>query len=228
MPEPTDSFGQPADSRETIQEILRAVRRNVVRVVFTTLVCLMVGYGLTLIWPTKFESSTKFRMRDPAMLIGAIQAVTREDISGLSETKKGDALSNEMRSRKRIEDVMNVLQWPEWLETAGKESERRDLVHKFADNLKVDMERDVTGVYMVTLTFRWTSPRKATDFVNGLRDSWIQLTMEGFKKKTEDDNDREMAVLTTAADRPMRSATGRPNSSPSARSRPSVSVPIRP
>ena len=65
MPDLTDNFGQPADSRETIQEILRAVRRNVVRVVFTTLVCLMVGYGLTLIWPTKFESQTKFRMRDP-------------------------------------------------------------------------------------------------------------------------------------------------------------------
>lgn len=195
MADLTDSFGQPADSRETIQEIIRAVRRNTVRVIFTTLVCLMLGYGLTLIWPSKFESSTKFRMRDPTMIIGAIQAVTREDISGLSEVKKGDALSNEMRSRKRIEDVMNELQWPEWLETAGKESDRRDLVHKFADNLKVELAKDPTGVYMVSLTFRWTSPRKATDFVNGLRDSWIQLTIEGFKKKTEEDNDVEEGLL---------------------------------
>lgn len=195
MPELTDSFGQPADARETIQEILRAIRRNTVRVIFTTLVCLMVGYGLTLIWPSKFESKTIFRMRDPSMVIGAIQVVSREDLQGLSETKKVDALTNELRSRKRIEDVMSVLQWPEWLETAGKESDRRDLVRKFAENLKVEMERDATGVYMVTLTFRWTSPRKATDFVNRLRDSWIQLTMEGFKQKLEDDNDTEEAIL---------------------------------
>jgi hypothetical protein len=195
MADPQDSFGQPADSRETIQEIVRAIRRNLVRVVFTTLVCLMLGYGLTLIWPTKFESMTVFRMRDPAMLVGAIQAVTREDISQLSETKKVDALTNEMRSRKRVEDVMDELQWPEWLETAGKESERRDLVRKFGENLSVEMERDVTGVYVVTLTFSWTSPRKSMDFVNGLRDSWIQLTMDGYKRKLEDDADREEAML---------------------------------
>ena len=37
-----------------------------------------------------------------------------------------------------------------------------------------------------------------------------------------------MAVLTTAAERPMSSATGSPNSSPSIRSRPCVSVPASP
>ena len=195
MPELPDTFGQPADARETIQEILRAVRRNTVRVIFTTLVCLMVGYGLTLIWPSKFESKTIFRMRDPAMVIGAVTVVSREDLQGLSESKKVDALKSELRSRKRIEDVMNVLQWPEWLETAGKESDRRDLVRKFGENLGVEMERDATGLYMVTLTFRWTSPRKAMDFVNRLRDSWTQLTMEGFRQKLEDENDSEEAVL---------------------------------
>ena len=37
-----------------------------------------------------------------------------------------------------------------------------------------------------------------------------------------------MAVLTTAAESPMSSATGSPNSSPSLRSRPSASVPKMP
>ena len=198
MPELPDTFGQPPDARETIQEILRAIRRNTVRVIFTTLVCLMVGYGLTLIWPSKFESSTKFQMRDPSMVVGAVQVVAREDLQGLSEIKKVDALTTELRSRKRIEDVMSVLQWPEWLETAGKESDRRDLQRKFADNLKVEMQRDATGVYMVALTFRWTSPRKATDFVNRLRDSWIQLTMEGYKQKLEDESDTQEALLRQA------------------------------
>ena len=200
MPEFTDSFGQPADARETIQEILRAIRRNTVRVVFTTLVCLMVGYGITLIWPSKFESTTKFQMRDPSMVIGAVAVVTREDLNGLSETKKVDALRSELRSRKRIEDVMNVLQWPEWLETAGKESDRRNLVKKFGENLDVEMARDATGVYMVEQSFKWTSPRKAADFVNRLRDSWIQLTMEGFKQKLEDDSDTQEALLRQARD----------------------------
>jgi len=198
MPDFSDTFGQPVDAREAIQEILRAIRRNTVRVIFTTLVFLMIGYGLTLVWPTKFESQTKFQMRDPGMLMGAIQAVSREDLGGLSELKKVDALTAELRSRKRIEDVMSELQWPEWLETAGKESDRRDLVRKFGENLKVEMMRDVTGVYMVTLTFRWTSPRKVTDFVNKLRDSWMQLTREGFQQKLEDDNDNQEAVLRQA------------------------------
>ena len=195
MPDISDTFGQPVDARETIQEILRAVRRNTVRVIFTTLVCLMVGYGLTLVWPSKYESMTTFRMRDPSMVIGAVQVVAREDLQGLSETKKLDALQAELRSRKRIEDVMSVLQWPEWLETAGKESDRRNLVKKFGENLKVDMQKDVTGVYQVALTFRWTSPRKAMDFVNGLRDSWLQLTREGYQQRLEDESDSQEAVL---------------------------------
>ncbi|HZL99620.1 MAG TPA: hypothetical protein VFD43_05135 [Planctomycetota bacterium] len=198
MPDFGDSSGQPVDAREMIREIVRAIRRNTVRVIFTTLVCLMVGYGLNLIWPAKFESQTKFRMRDPSMLVGAIQAVAREDLGGLSETKKVEALKTELRSRKRVEEVMNELQWPEWLETAGKESDRRDLVQKFAENLTVEMARDVTGTYMLQVTFQWTSPRKAADFVNKLRDSWIQLTMEGFKQKLEDDNDSQEAVLRQA------------------------------
>jgi len=195
MPDPVDTFAAPADARETIQEIVRAVRRNTVRVIFTTLMCLMIGYGLTLVWPTKFESTTLFRMRDPSMVIGAVQVVAREDLQGLSETKKLDALQSELRSRKRIEDVMTVLQWPEWLETAGKESDRRNLHKKFGENLKVEMLRDVTGVYQVALTFRWTSARKAMDFVNGLRDSWLQLTREGYQQRLEDESDSQEAVL---------------------------------
>ena len=195
MPEPIDPYGQPVDARETLQEILRAIRRNTVRVVFTTLMCLMVGYGLNLIWPSKFESSTTFTMKDPAMVIGAVQVAAREDLQGLSETKKLDALQAELRSRKRIEDVMSVLQWPEWLETAGKESDRRNLVKKFGENLKVNMAKDVTGVYQVELTFRWTSARKAMDFVNGLRDSWLQLTREGYQQRLEDESDTQEALL---------------------------------
>jgi uncharacterized protein involved in exopolysaccharide biosynthesis len=206
-PDPNDSLMQQTDAREAIQEVLRALRRNVVRVVFTTLVCLMVGYGLTMIWPAKFESSSLFAMRQTRSFSGAIAAGNREDLSALSETKKLEALSNELRSRKRIETVMTELQWPEWLETAGKESDRRDLAKKLAENLGVEMSRDVTGAYIIGISFRWTSPRKTMDFVNRLRDAWIQLTMEGYKKSLEEENARAQNVL-EGREREYREAAG--------------------
>lgn len=205
VPDPNDSVMQQTDAREAIQEVLRALRRNVVRVVFATLVCLMVGYGLTMVWPAKFESNTLFAMRETRLFSGAITSASREDLSALSETKKLQALTNEMRSRKRIESVMNELQWPEWLETAGKESDRRDLAKKLAENLQVTMDPDITGSYIIGAAFRWTSPRKTMDFVNRLRDAWIQLTMEGYKKSLEERSARAQAVL-QSRDREYREA----------------------
>jgi hypothetical protein len=193
--EPNDSPFQQTDPREALEEVLRTLRRNAARVVFTTLVALMMGYGLTMVWPAKFASNTTFMMRNVEMMTGEHAATRREDLSGLTETKKLQALANELRSRRRIDSVMNELQWPEWLETAGKESERRDLALKLAENLEVDMQRDVTGSYMITIGFQWTSPRKAADFVNRLRDAWIQLTMEGFKQNIEDEVERQEKIL---------------------------------
>jgi capsular polysaccharide biosynthesis protein len=205
VPDPSDTLVQQTDAREAIQEVLRALRRNVVRVVFTTLVCLMIGFGLTMIWPAKFESNSVFVLRDTRVFSGAISSGNREDLSALSETKKLQALENELHSRKRIESVMRELQWPEWLETAGKESDRRDLAKKLAKNLTVTMVRDVTGAYIIGISFRWTSPRKTTDFVNRLRDLWIQLTIEGYNKSLEEESARAQAVL-TGRDRDYRAA----------------------
>ena len=53
-------------------------------------------------------------------------------------------------------------------------------------------------MYQVALTFRWTSARKAMDFVNGLRDTWLQMTREGYQQKLEDESDSEEAILRQA------------------------------
>lgn len=183
---------QQTDPREAIQEVVRAIMRHRARVVFTTLVFGMLGYALTLVWPAKFESATSFIMHDTSLVTSS---AARDALAALSDLRKLEALKAELRSRKRIDAVMNELQWPEWLETSGRESDRRELVVKFVENLVVEMDRDVTGSYNIRLAFRWTSPRKAADFVNRLRDSWIQLTLEGTKKTLEEDKERAAAVL---------------------------------
>jgi len=192
MPERSDPILEQGEAREALAEVLRAIRRNKLRVVFTTLVVLLLGVALSLLWPNKYESSTHFQLRDWYVVA---DAMLLEELADLPEAKKLKTLENELRSRARIEAVMSELQWLEWLETAGKESDRRDLDEKIARNLVVAMEGTLTGTHDIVLSFRWTSPRKAADFVNRLRDSWIQLTLEAYKRRLEEQKDRMEGVL---------------------------------
>jgi len=186
-----DTIVQQADPKEAVAEVVRAVKRNGLRVIFTTLVFLMIGLGVAMIWPNKYESSTQFVLRewhivDNSAILG--------DLQDIPLPKKLKTLENEMRSRKRIDMVLNELQWVEWLETAGKPSRRRDLALKIAENLKVEMDADVTGAHNITLAFQWTSPRKAADFVNRLRNIWIELTVQTYRKRLEDSKERAEAI----------------------------------
>ncbi len=192
MADAADKQVQQIDPREALAEVLRAIRRNAVRVAFTTAVFLLLGLFLTMLWPNKYESSTTFSLRDWQVVS---DAVLLDNLADIPLPKKVKALENELRSRKRIDKVMNELQWVEWLDTAGKEADRRDLAEKLGKNLNVELIPDPVGTQNITVKFRWTSPRKAADFVNRLRDAWIQLTLEGYKKSLEDAADRMESVL---------------------------------
>lgn len=192
MPDRADAIVQQGDPREALQEVLRAIRRNRVRVVFTTAVVVLLGVALSLLWPNKYESSTQFVLRDWHVVA---DAVLLEELADIPLVKKLKTLESELRSRKRVEAVLNELNWPEWLETAGKETERRDLLAKIAENLTVEMDADVTGAHNIRISFAWTSPSKAANFINRLRDAWIQLTMESYTKRLEEQKDRMEGVV---------------------------------
>lgn len=192
MADPNDPLMQQTDPRETLQEVVRAIRRNAVRVAFTTLVFLMLGVALTMLWPNKYESSTQFILRDWYLVS---DSALLGELADIPLAKKLQALETELRSRKRIQAVMQELQWEEWLDTSGKESQRRDLLYKVASNLTVEYGADLTAAHAITLAFQWTSPQKAKDFVNRLRDAWIQLTLESYKKSVEDKKERMELVV---------------------------------
>ncbi|MED5331063.1 MAG: hypothetical protein VX916_07195 [Planctomycetota bacterium] len=192
MTPPPDPNPAAPDPREAFQDLVRAVRRNVLRVAFTAMVCAIFGAAVAMTWPDKYESSTQFVLRewhivDDSAILG--------DLQDISLPRKLKTLENELRSRKRIDMVLNELQWVEWLETAGKPSRRRELALKIADNLSVEMDADVTGAHNITLGFTWTSPNKAADFVNRLRDIWIELTLQTYRKRLEDQKERAEAIV---------------------------------
>ena len=178
----TNDLVEGPDSREVIQEVLGAIRRNLVRVVFTTLVFLMLGIGLTMVWPSKFEAATDFRLNERKIVI---DAAVLGDLEDISLTRKLQSLKNELKSSKRISDVMDELAWVEWLGTHGQPTKRRALIEKIADNLDVEMYEDVTGAINVTFAFQWTSPEKAAAFVNRKRDAWIKLVRDAYRKGVE-------------------------------------------
>ena len=112
MTPPPDPSPAAPDPREAFQDLVRAVRRNVLRVAFTAMVCAIFGAAVAMTWPDKYESSTQFVLRewhivDDSAILGDLQ-----DISLPSKLK---TLENELRSRKRIDMVLNELQWGEWL-----------------------------------------------------------------------------------------------------------------
>jgi uncharacterized protein involved in exopolysaccharide biosynthesis len=192
MPAGTEQLSSQGDAREAVQEVLRAIKRNKVRVVFTAIVVLLLGVALSLLWPNKYESSTQFKLRDWHVVM---DAVILDELQDLPLPKKLKTLENELRSRKRVEAVMAELGWIEWLETQGKETERRKLLEKLGQNLTVEIDASVTGDYTINLLFRWTTAKKAMDFVNRTRDLWIQSTIEAYKKGLEEEKDRMEGVV---------------------------------
>ncbi len=185
-----NEYESQIDPKEAIQEVLRAIKRNTVRVIFTALIFTMIGMFLAMIWPSKYESSTQFVLRDWQIVDSNLLG----DLDDISVVNKLRTLQLELRSRKRIEMVMNELQWVEWLETQQHPGRRRDLATKIGDNLKVAMDQDATGAYNITLAFQWTSPRKAADFVNRLRDIYIELTIETHRRRLEEAKERGEAI----------------------------------
>lgn len=194
----TNGADQGPDPREAIQEIIGAIRRNLIRVVFTTLVFLMLGIGLTMIWPNKYKAKTDFKLNETKIVADA--AVLGE-LNDIPLTRKLQSLKNELRSSKRISDVMDELSWVEWLGTHGRPSKRRALIEKIRANLDVSMSPDVTGAINVTFAFQWTSPEKAAAFVNRKRDAWIKLVRDSYRKGVERRaSESEAVVLEREAD----------------------------
>ena len=197
-PTPDTNVSTAPDPREAIQVVLGSIKRNLVRVVFTTLVFVMIGVGLNMIWPNKFESSTQFMINeqkivtDPAIL---------GELEDLPLSRKLQSLKNELQSTSRISSVMDELAWVEWLATHGRPAKRRGLIEKIRSNLDVTMSEDVTGRINVVLSFQWTSPEKAAAFVNRKRDSWIKLVMDSYRRGVEKRaSEAEAVVLERQAD----------------------------
>lgn len=193
MPQPVDPLAaQGPDTREMVQLLAEAIRRHRVRVVFTSLVFVLIGLGLSMLWPSKFESETQFVLREARIITDAELLAASEDIP---MAKKLLALDNELRSQNRVGAVLDELQWKEWLETAGRPSRRRELYLKIKDNLEVTMTQDVSAAINTTIAFQWTSAAKAADMVNRLRDSWIKLVLEGHRRALEGRKERAEKLL---------------------------------
>jgi len=169
---------QQYDPREAIHNILRIVRRNTLQVVFTTLVALVLGLFLAELWPDKYESMTQFVLREQNIID---DSAILSDLEEVPLPKKLETLANELRSSRRIGAVLDELQWPVYLQTATSPAKRRDLLIKVAENLEVAMEPDPTGATNISLTFQWTDPRMAANFVNRMRDHWIGLVVDGHR-----------------------------------------------
>jgi len=189
MPPPIDP-NQPSgpDTREAIQRFLEAVRRHLPRVVFTTVLFLLMGFFLTMLWPAKFESETQFLLNEVRIVA---DAELRADLEQIPLSRKMLSLTKELKSMNRISAVLQELQWKEWLETAGNPARRKAFYLKVAKNLDVEMEADVTGGINVTLAFQWTARKKAVDFVNRLRDAWIKRVLDTHRQSL--DNRKEEA-----------------------------------
>lgn len=193
MPTASDTTAQSGpDTREMIQKVVGAIRRNLVRVVFTTLLFVMLGAALSMIWPEKYESETHFNMNESKLVL---DAALSDDLEEIPLARKMGAMRAQLQSLKRITAVMDELQWEEWLETGRNPARRRALHRKVKDNLDIQLENDVSGAITATFSFQWTSPRQAAAFVNRARDHFIKLVQDNSRQVAESKLDREQRNL---------------------------------
>ncbi|GJM20153.1 MAG: hypothetical protein DHS20C15_00680 [Planctomycetota bacterium] len=193
MATPNDTaMQQGPDARELIQKVVGAIRRNLVRVVFTTLLFVMLGAAVVMIWPEKYESQTSFNMNESKLVL---DATLSDDLADVPLSRKMGALQAQMQSLKRITAVMDELQWEEWLETGRNPSRRRALHRKVKDNFDIQLDPDQSSMITATFSFQWTTPRQAAAFVNRARDHFIKLVQDNSRQVAESKLDREQRNL---------------------------------
>lgn len=155
-----------------IQEFLDILRRRRWQVLMPALLLLTLGVAFAVVVPKKYQVRTQVELRE-LFLDEEARGAARDQALGVAENAP-----EQIRSPKRIQEVLEELKWPEYL-TLG-EAARADYEERVRDNLDVIVPRTTGkgGSAFVTVEYLDVNKEHAQDFLKALRRAWIEQVVE--------------------------------------------------
>jgi uncharacterized protein involved in exopolysaccharide biosynthesis len=164
--------------QEQVQRYLRLLRERWYRIAVVTVIALLIGFGLAQLWPLSYEANTFFVLHESQLVD---DSTLEKSLKAMRVGAKQSTLVSEIRSRSRIVAVLDKLGWKEYITAQmNPGTDLMNFMAKVSKNLNVAVSTDTTGETQVRFTFVWNDPRKAADFCNTMRDTWMDIKIDGY------------------------------------------------
>ena len=157
-----------------------------------TVVALLIGVGLSQLWPKSYESNTLFALRESKLID---DSTLERSLKQVKIAAKRQALIREIRSRQRIIAVLKQLEWKEYINAQIDNRQEFAFYAKVRDAISVEITPDAVGDSIVSFGFTWHDPFKARDFVNAMRDHWIEQKIGNYRDSSVRALERAQQVL---------------------------------
>lgn len=183
--------------QEQIRRYLGLLRERWFLITVCVIIAMLIGFGLAQLWPSSYESSTLFVLREARLIDpdSSLEQAIAGGIPGLAH--KQTTLSNEIKSQSRIEKVLKdeKLEWKEYIKAQMDSGDLQKFYVKVRNALRIDLSPAAMGEIQVKFSFTWNDPFKARDFCNKMREVWIDSRLDKYKQDNVSNLDKAEIAL---------------------------------
>jgi len=165
------------DPGAQLKKVARGAKEKRFLLLMLTTVGLILGAFVATLVPDLYESKSLLLVRERQLIQNSsiIRAIEDKSLA-----QKEQTLAQELRSFVWVKEVLEELQWPDFLEVSNDAAEVSKYVDKVRDPkyFEIIMDTDAAGELLMKIVFRWFDPERAAAFVTQTRTHWIDSREE--------------------------------------------------
>lgn len=174
---------QEIDAGAQIKRVLRAASASRLKLFLFAMSGLIVGGGIATVVPDLYQSKTLLLVRERQLIEDSALLRSIED---KPLAVKEQTLEQELKSFIFVNNVLKECEWLEYAEAvSGGPADVQELVEKVRDDKHYNVELQTsptTGELMIQISFRWSRPDQAFQFVLHARKDWVRERDEENKR----------------------------------------------
>ncbi|MFH2001675.1 MAG: Wzz/FepE/Etk N-terminal domain-containing protein, partial [Planctomycetota bacterium] len=178
--------------QDQIRRYLGLLRERWFLITVCVIICMLIGFGLAQLWPSSYESSTLFVLREAKLIDES--SLEKATIS-VQLAAKHQTLSNELRSHSRMESVLKKLEWKEFIKAQMDPLDMSNFYAKVRKAVNIELSPAALGELQVKFYFTWNDPFKAAAYCKEMRDNWIDAHLDNYKRDYISQLDKAELVL---------------------------------
>lgn len=162
------------ETRGQLQDFLEILKKRSWQVILPAAFVIALGSAFAVLVPKKYVAKTQVELRPIGLSVSS---------------KEASNAPFQIKSIQRIKKVLQDLKNPEYL--AIPPEDRRDFQNDIADDIKVTLAKGGTEwANFVNIEYADVNPQWTRDFLNALREDWIQDVLEIDRNKLQDELDK--------------------------------------